>query len=141
MKLNSLFICRELIREGKTGDQVSERDGGTIDQLDFADAEFENFILQTHKELVKLEGRRDSSLNLICRIDVSIMPDPAGNMHYFVNEVERGLTISFFSVVEDGLRVLRVADEWGPMMVGWIKQRLVPRAEERLYRYKSSQNM
>jgi hypothetical protein len=65
------------------------------------------------------------------------MADAAGNMQYFVNEVERGLTISFFSVIESGTRALRVADELGPLMVEWIKRRVAVRAGERPIVYKT----
>jgi hypothetical protein len=126
---------------GQTGDDVAEREGGTIDQLAFAEAEFNNFILHTHRELLRLEGRQDSSLSLICRIDVSLIRDADGSLHYFVNEVERGLTICLFSAIGNGSRVRQVMDEWGPLMVGWIKRQVEARAKERPIKYKTTKNM
>ena len=104
-------------------DDILERVGGFIDQWHNADEEMSTFCLTTLKALVEKEGFEDSSLDLICRLDISVIENASGELDYFVNEVERGIAICLFSSVDTDHVTERVADELGPLLVDWIRRR------------------
>jgi hypothetical protein len=104
-------------------DDILERIGGSIEQRRNADEEMHAFCLTTLKALLEKEGFEDSSLDLICRLDISVIEDGSGNLDYFVNEVERGVAICLFSSVDTDHVTERVADELGPLLVDWIRRK------------------
>ena len=58
-----------------------------------------DFALATLNEVTQLERHRypgDPSLNVLARVDVGIMQNEKGKYKYFVNEIERGVALSFF---------------------------------------------
>ncbi|KAL1715691.1 hypothetical protein EV715DRAFT_206868 [Schizophyllum commune] len=63
-------------------------------------SELKAFVLQTYQALVEREKEEleisHSDLEIVCRLDIGIMMDGA-HAHYFVLEVERGLTLCMFS--------------------------------------------
>ena len=100
-----------------------ERRGGTVKERRAADEELHNFCLKTLNALVQRERFPDSSLQLICRMDISLIRAADGTLNYFVNEVERGIAICLFGCVREDYVVDRVADELGPLLVSWITRR------------------
>ncbi|KAI5894461.1 uncharacterized protein SCHCODRAFT_01087865 [Schizophyllum commune H4-8] len=62
--------------------------------------ELTSFVLDTYKALVGREKAalaiRDSDLEVVCRMDIGLLMDDVA-AHYFVLEVERGLTLCMFS--------------------------------------------
>ena len=57
--------------------------------------EFETFVMETYHHLVNCERKKMggfSTLEVFCRMDVGLFLKDDGNLGYFVNEVERGLT-------------------------------------------------
>jgi hypothetical protein len=104
-------------------DDILERIGGSIEQRRHADEELHAFTLTTFKALVEKEGFGDSSLDLICRFDISVIENGSGTLDYFVNEVERGVAVCLFSSVDTDHVTERVADELGPLLVRWIRTR------------------
>jgi hypothetical protein len=107
-----------------SSDSIMNRRGGSIDQRHLADQELYNFALTTLEALIQREGFSDSSLSLICRLDISVMWNK-GRLQYFVNEVERGACICLFASIPNFGTVERVADELGPHYVKWVRRRLV----------------
>jgi hypothetical protein len=56
--------------------------------------------MQTYEELYAMESRKTSgkpSICLFCRLDIGILIDGEGQVHYFVNEVEKTQTTSLWS--------------------------------------------
>ena len=113
-------------------DDILERVGGSIDQRQYADAEMSGFCLTTLKALVEKEGFEDSSLNMICRLDISVIQNASGQLDYFVNEVERGVAICMFSSVDTDHVTERVADELWPLLAACIRCRATIIASHRI---------
>lgn len=85
-------------------------------------AELLNFVEKTYRSLLQLEKGKyptESSLQQICRFDVSIMRNDSGDLQYFVNEVERGCLICFFSHI-DAYRVQKVFDGFHSAFTEWL---------------------
>ena len=70
-----------------------------------------------------MEGYEDSSLRLICRMDISMIETANGTFQYFVNDVTRGAYICLFSSIDADFLTERVADELGPHFMEWIQTR------------------
>ncbi len=84
-------------------DSAVVMEGGTVHSSSptIAQREFDEFVLSTWKALVTMETKQHGvipSLHLFCRFDVSVMPveKESTQLGYFVNEVERSLTISLW---------------------------------------------
>jgi hypothetical protein len=64
---------------------------------------FRKFVEDTVAALIDIENesRRDrtSSLSVFCRVDVAVYNDNTGKFHYYVNEIERSLTVGLFRSV------------------------------------------
>jgi len=60
----------------------------------------------------------NTSLRVLCRVDVGVFVDPGGKASYLVNEVERGVTTSLFvgdgqhTVGQVGMDVARSLKPW-----------------------------
>ena len=106
-----------------TSDDIMFRQGGSIDERRAADEELHKFCFKTLNALVHRERFDDSSLKLVCRLDISLIWSADGTLNYFVNEVERGIAVCFFGNVETDYLVDRVADELGPLLVKWITRK------------------
>src|ERR1700678_2529168 len=79
-------ICNESLRR-------ADRDRGH--------QRFKEFVEDTVRGMINLENERrgdlSSSLPVFCRIDVAVcQPSPGGPFHYYVNELERSLTVGLF---------------------------------------------
>lgn len=62
---------------------------------------FKEFVESTVRGVMNLENNRrcdlSSSLAVFCRVDVAIcQPTPGGPFHYYVNELERSLSVGLF---------------------------------------------
>jgi hypothetical protein len=57
-------------------------------------------VESTVKGLIHLENARrgdeSSSLQVFCRVDVGVLKGPDNQFHYYVNEVERSLTVGLY---------------------------------------------
>jgi hypothetical protein len=94
-----------------TSTEAMIRQGGTFKQIENGKLEFENFAKSTYKALIKAEPFNPSSLKQICRIDISVIMNPATDrFEYFVNEVERGHLICLFGHMTD--------NTFSPQLVG-----------------------
>jgi hypothetical protein len=72
--------------------------------------EFKKFVEDTVRGMIDLENKRNrdrsSSLEVFCRLDVAVsQPEAGGSFHYYVNELERSLTVGLF-------RRTATADVW-----------------------------
>ena len=72
-------------------------------------------------KLEKEKYQSQSSLEQFCRFDVAVMKDDEENIHYFVNEVERGCNVSLFSHI-DPSNVLRLFDGYRVKFIQWIEE-------------------
>ena len=100
-----------------------DRRGGTIDQRKAADQELYAFCLATLKALVAMEASEDNSLQLMCCMHVSIIRTANGTFDYIVNEVERGAYTCLFSWIHMDFLPEKVADEFFPHFMTWIRTR------------------
>ena len=61
---------------------------------------FTKFVERTVKGVMDLENKRrgdlSSSLQVFCRVDVGVLKTPNGCFHYYVNELERSLTVGLY---------------------------------------------
>jgi hypothetical protein len=61
---------------------------------------FNDFVERTVEGVMKLENARrndeSSSLQVFCRVDVGVLKGPDGLFHYYVNELERSLTVGLY---------------------------------------------
>ena len=91
------FIARELLESGKSRDEVALGEKGASDD---ARQELFDFVEWHVDRLATLEetsfGGEKSSLRTFCRIDVGLMHSKKTQLHWFVNEVERGPNTTVF---------------------------------------------
>ena len=71
------------------------------DRATASQAQFVNFVEGTVKAVLDIENtrRRDrsSSLQVFCRVDVGVLQARSGGkFHYYVNELERSLTVGLY---------------------------------------------
>ncbi|KDQ06085.1 hypothetical protein BOTBODRAFT_271426 [Botryobasidium botryosum FD-172 SS1] len=82
-------------------------------------AHLKSFVHKTYIALCQIEARRlnGSSLSLqqIARFDISVIQNQTGGLDYFVNEVERGTTLSLFFGCHQEL-ALQIMSAWGRAM-------------------------
>ena len=77
-------------------------EGGTHEQISHVKLEFENFAYTTYEALLKVETFESSSLEHICRLDISVMINLLTNhFEYFINKVKRGTLICLFGYMVD----------------------------------------
>jgi hypothetical protein len=82
------------------GAGICNPDHGSLNIRDQAHTQFTRFVMDTYRELYCIESRvlgGKPSMALLCRFDVGIIAENDQCIHYFVNEVERAQTISFWS--------------------------------------------
>lgn len=95
------------------------REGGTLVERTKARAELEEFAMATYNALVN--DRPDSSIRIMCRLDVGVMMNSNNHLEYFVNELEQGCTMSLFGVISDGnFLPHRLGDETKGLLVTWL---------------------
>lgn len=84
--------------EGKTEELCNEL--LTIEDHHLGWDEFKNFVERTVKGVMDLENARrkdySSSLQVFCRVDVGVLKGPDNCFHYYVNELERSLTVGLY---------------------------------------------
>ena len=61
-----------------------------------AEEKLNEFVTEFLKRLADRDGQ-NSTLQVFCRVDVSVFVDQDKKVSFFVNEVERGMTTSLFS--------------------------------------------
>ncbi|KAF7972496.1 hypothetical protein HWV62_17862 [Athelia sp. TMB] len=122
----SLQEMREIIENDPNyvSDDVSLREGGREEELLAARLELTQFTETTLKALILKEkersGARFSSLELFCRLDVSVIDNEDGELHYWVNEVERGPYAVLYSNEPPLYQTGRVADELAQDIPNWL---------------------
>jgi hypothetical protein len=82
------------------GSAICNPSHGSLITRNAARAEFIKFVMDTYRELYRIESRvlgGKPSMALFCRFDVGIIAGNDQNIHYFVNEVERAQTTSMWS--------------------------------------------
>lgn len=94
---------------------------------------FTEFVESTVRGLADLENRRrqdrSSSLLVFCRVDVGVcQPRRDGQLSYYVNEVERSLTVGLFrkTVSTQHLRMLHRAIDLIPAFMDYSRAGLPP---------------
>jgi hypothetical protein len=112
-----------MIDAGGEGHHIVHGEGGTSEQRRQSQQELYEFVLKTHERLVTLEKRRDacsvSSLEHLARYDVSVITAESGELHYVVNEVERGSGLQMYSSI-DPSRSMEMMDELGEVLIHWL---------------------
>ncbi|KAF7969775.1 hypothetical protein HWV62_25997 [Athelia sp. TMB] len=105
-------------------DDVSLREGGRLDELHTAKLELTQFTETTLKALIFAEkaklSARFSSLELFCQLDMSIIDNGKGGLHYWVNEVERGPYAALYGNKHPFYPIGRLADELARDIPNWI---------------------
>jgi hypothetical protein len=105
------------------------RRGGTREEIEKGLAELVKFAQDTYHSLLRIEGYNPSSLEQMCRLDISVMINPeTARFEYFVNEVERGPLICLFAYLHYGFYTAeRAGDETREYMLKFLdsKQRQV----------------
>jgi hypothetical protein len=90
-------MLRELLESGKPRDEIALGEKGASDD---ARQELFDFVEWHVDRLATLEetsfGKEKSSLRTFCRIDVGLMHSKKTQLHWFVNEVERGPSTAVF---------------------------------------------
>jgi len=71
------------------------------EEMNRSEQVFKRFVEDTIQGMIKLENERrgdcSSSLAVFCRLDVAVCkPNPDGPFYYYVNELERSLTVGLF---------------------------------------------
>lgn len=84
-----------------TSDNVMTRRGGRDDQILAARDELFKFAETTLATLIREEKRSFPfcgylGIELLCRMDISVIDNTSGGLDYFVNEVERGATMTMY---------------------------------------------
>jgi hypothetical protein len=125
------FLCRRIITESNrriidAGEDIYcalYREGGSIEEREKGKLELYDFVYVTYSALVSMEKKRLrsklSGLQHLARVDVSVMRGDDGKLHYFVNEVERGVAVCFF-MHRQYLRALEIMDELGEVLLRWL---------------------
>lgn len=94
----SKFLGPVLSRGGKSPEICNEN--LTEEQSRLGKEEFTKFVEETVQGMIRLEnnvrGDESSSLQVFCRVDVGVLKDPDGCYHYYVNELERSLTVGLY---------------------------------------------
>lgn len=93
-----------------------------MEQARIGKAEFVDFVENTVAGIIKLENmkRQDesSSLQVFCRVDVGVMKGPNGRFCYYVNELERSLTVGLYRVLSSkSWTMLNAAVDLIPMYI------------------------
>jgi hypothetical protein len=104
-----------------TSRRISTRVLGNQHELRYAKKEYEDFVLRTWDGLRTIEEadtQVHSSLNEFCRIDVGVIRR-GEDMHYFVNEVERGPATSIWSR-DDPILAGKVGPQLGVEITKWL---------------------
>jgi hypothetical protein len=104
-----------------TSRRISTRVLGNQHELRYAKKEYEDFVLRTWDRLRTIEEadtQVHSSLNEFCRIDVGVIRR-GEDMHYFVNEVERGPATSIWSR-DDPILAGKVGPQLGVEITKWL---------------------
>jgi hypothetical protein len=113
-------------KEGWEPDDIMTREGGSRASREAAETQLYTFAEGTLKELIALEldelGLKDSSLQLFCRMDISIIDNDRGGLDYFVNEVERGPLVALYGGGPCH-HAARVGDELGELLPLWLDKR------------------
>jgi hypothetical protein len=77
---------------------MAQREASRKQLYDFARQTYQGLI---DRERVNFKSPSQSSIELICRLDVGIMRNEStGKWEYFVNEVERGFLVCLFGSLE-----------------------------------------
>lgn len=71
-----------------------------LEEADAARTELYDFAVSTVRAVMDIENKRrktnSSSLQVFCRLDVSVIKKGDGSYCYFVNELERSLTVGLY---------------------------------------------
>jgi hypothetical protein len=87
---------------------MAQREASRKQLYDFAQQTYQGLI---DRERVNFKSPSQSSIELICRLDVGIMRNEStGKWEYFVNEVERGFLLCLFGSLGHSL-MREAADE------------------------------
>lgn len=101
------------------------REGGRDEQLALARKELFDFAEITLARLVQMEkdgtpGYDYLGIELLCRVDISIMDNAEGGLDYFVNEVERGVTMVMYPNDPPARWIDRIADNLALRLPKWF---------------------
>jgi hypothetical protein len=70
------------------------------DQASASHNEFVNFMEGSVKAVLNIENTRrhdrSSSLQVLCCVDVGVLQGKGGEFHYYINELERSLTVGLY---------------------------------------------
>lgn len=106
-------------------DMLMVREGGRDDQIAQAQKEMFDFAEKTLAKLIRME-RKDPphydylGIELLCRVDISIIDNADGDLDYFVNEVERGITMVLYPNDNPQRCIDRLADNLALKLPQWL---------------------
>lgn len=106
---------------------IMTREGGRDDQIASARNELFEFAETALQKLVKREKRAYPHCNtlgieLLCRVDVSIIDNAKGGLDYFVNEVERGAIMVLYPNEFPQCWIDRLSDNLAIRLPMWLTQ-------------------
>jgi hypothetical protein len=119
--INSAILSTKRTQRG----ELFIREGGTMLQRVAARNQLYDFVQQTFQSLVNRERVNftspfQSSIELMCRIDIGIMRNESSRKwEYFANEVERGFLSCLFGSLGHSL-VCKAADEMMEDLIQWL---------------------
>lgn len=106
-------------------DILMVREGGRDDQIAHARKELFDFAEKTLARLIRREKNGPPhydylGIELLCRVDISIIDNAAGGLDYFVNEVERGVTMVMYPNDNPHRWIDRLADNLALKLPQWL---------------------
>ena len=117
------MVHRAKLDAGVEGFNVVHRGGGTLEERQQGQSQLHTFVQQTFSGLIAAEMHRVCggvcSLAHLARLDVSVMRNVAGELVYFVNEVERGVGVCLYLRL-DSLRTMEIIDEFREVLLQWL---------------------
>ena len=80
---------------------------GNEELIQFASTTFRHLVLE-EESLLKQKGNSD--LRVFCRLDISVIRDEKGDLHYFSNEISNTLRCNLFLAFLDEARNVMASD-------------------------------
>ena len=116
-----------MVKAGWSPDKdLTKTDHGSVSRRQNGRDQFYEFVNTTFQALVQRESRiiqAKTSLALFCRMDIGILENGDGSIHYFVNEIERTPTTSLWShdAKKTGVKIGILADTFAEAMNVWLQ--------------------
>lgn len=124
--------CSEIQRaNGNLGQlDFSNPEGSSKQSRDDAKNEFKRFVMEVFDRLKQKEVDETSAatLDIFCRMDISLIFDGDKRAHYFVNEVERTNTASLWTTLKKTGNVT-MANDFSLALADWTKKKWSNRNE------------